>query len=411
MVQVPQAKHWLNRQAEGIRESRKGDWTYCSDYCCSLLSSSFDHHHHHHHLPDDGTSHSSAASPNQAPEEEVTTLLEVLPPRLTGTIVRAASLKHDKVRVLDSFALRQQLELLHLPLPLPLDLPLLSQTTDDDWPNDHRMEPPPPPPIGSGAWTIMDESCSGVDYCLLRSRDQPILFYDEFVLYQVRTLSDPLLTHLHISICSTSHPPPPIYLLHCYCPSICPLPSICLCSIAHPPPPIHLSHLPPPTYLQDDLEDCGEVTFEAKIRVMPSCWFVLSKLYLRVDGVLIRCRETRLYHHFADDLVVASIDGGVPSPRIHMEVCWRELKAIDQELQWAATTHNNSFHSQPAATVGVSCQLLHPSAVGGFPPSIAAGSVWGLSGKALTHLLPAVDNDGDRFFTLTYVCSEGAQTS
>lgn len=330
---MPQAKYWLKSQAlavEGIRESRKGDWTYCSDYCCSLLS-------YYHDLPD-GTSH-SGASPNQTPEEEAATLLEVLHPRLTGTIVRAASLKHNKVHVLDSFAPRQQLELLHL-----------SQTTDDDWSNDRRLKPP----LGSGAWTIMDQSCSGVDYCLLRSRDQPILFYDEFVLYQVQH------DFLHCS-------PFSIYLLHCS-----PIYSIS-------------------TYLQDDLEDCGEVTFEAKIRVMPSCWFVLSKLYLRVDGVLIRCRETRLYHNFTDDLVVTSMNG-VPSPRIHMEVCWRELKAIDQDPQPAAAGSH-----------------LHPTAVGGVPPSIAAGSVWGLSGKTLTHLLPTVD-DGDRFFTLTYLSSGGAQT-
>lgn len=102
-----------------------------------------------------------------------TPLLEVLHPRLTGTIVRAASLKYDKVRVLDSFVPRQQLEL------LPMHL----------LPNDRRMKEPPPG-NSSGAWTIVDESRSGVDYCLLRSRDQPILFYDEFVLYQVSTLTE-----------------------------------------------------------------------------------------------------------------------------------------------------------------------------------------------------------------------------
>jgi len=363
VIQVPQAKYWLKTQAlavEGIRESRKGDWTYCSDYCCSLLSS-------YHDLPD-GTSH-SGASPNQTPKKEAATLLEVLHPRLTGTIVRAASLKHNKVHVLDSFAPRQQLELLHL-----------SQTTDDDWSNDRRMELP----LGSGAWTIMDQSCSGVDYCLLRSRDQPILFYDEFVLYQVQH------DFLHCSPISIYVPhcsPISIYLLHCSPISI----YVLHCS----PISIYVLHCSPiysiSTYLQDDLEDCGEVTFEAKIRVMPSCWFVLSKLYLRVDGVLIRCRETRLYHNFTDDLVVTSMNG-VPSPRIHMEVYWRELKAIGQDPQPAAAGSH-----------------LHPTAVGGVPPSIAAGSVWGLSGKTLTHLLPTVD-DGDRFFTLTYLCSGGAQT-
>ncbi len=42
------------------------------------------------------------------------------------------------------------------------------------------------------------------------------------------------------------------------------------------------------------------MVFEAKLRVMPACWFLLSKFYLRVDGVLTRCRETRLFHKFVE---------------------------------------------------------------------------------------------------------------
>lgn len=87
--------------------------------------------------------------------------------------------------------------------------------------------------------------------------------------------------------------------------------------------------------LQDDLEDCGEIVFEGKVRVMPSCWFLLCKQFLRVDGVLVRCRETRLFHKFvagAGDCSVTAYGNGVNcrslpvSMEVHMEVCWRELR-------------------------------------------------------------------------------------
>lgn len=62
---------------------------------------------------------------------------------------------------------------------------------------------------------------------------------------------------------------------------------------------------------QDDLEDCGDVIFDAKIRVMPSCWYILSRFFVRVDGSIVRIRDTRMFHRFGDS-------------RIHMEVSWKE---------------------------------------------------------------------------------------
>jgi len=64
---------------------------------------------------------------------------------------------------------------------------------------------------------------------------------------------------------------------------------------------------------QDDLEDCGEVVFEAKLRVMPHCWFILSRMFLRVDGVMLRIRDSRFFHRFGSDAV-------------HLEVSWKECK-------------------------------------------------------------------------------------
>ncbi|XP_077198148.1 TIP41-like protein [Paroedura picta] len=47
---------------------------------------------------------------------------------------------------------------------------------------------------------------------------------------------------------------------------------------------------------EDELHDHGVSSLSVKIRVMPSSFFVLLRFFLRVDGVLIRMNDTRLYH-------------------------------------------------------------------------------------------------------------------
>lgn len=73
------------------------------------------------------------------------------------------------------------------------------------------------------------------------------------------------------------------------------------------------------TLYQDDLEDCGEVEFTVKVRVMPLCWFVLCRLYMRIDGGEVVLRETRLFYPFADN----------EARQVHMEVLWKEGNAGD----------------------------------------------------------------------------------
>lgn len=46
---------------------------------------------------------------------------------------------------------------------------------------------------------------------------------------------------------------------------------------------------------ESELEDNGISTLSVKIRVMPRCWYVLLRFFLRVDGVLVRLREARLF--------------------------------------------------------------------------------------------------------------------
>ncbi|XP_063293789.1 TIP41-like protein [Pelobates fuscus] len=47
---------------------------------------------------------------------------------------------------------------------------------------------------------------------------------------------------------------------------------------------------------EDELHDHGVSSLSVKIRVMPSSFFLLLRFFLRVDGVLIRMHDTRLYH-------------------------------------------------------------------------------------------------------------------
>ncbi|KAJ1999228.1 Tap42 interacting protein [Coemansia thaxteri] len=52
---------------------------------------------------------------------------------------------------------------------------------------------------------------------------------------------------------------------------------------------------------EDDLGDNGTSQLSYKVRVMPSGFFVLQRFFLRVDGVLFRIYDSRLYHQFGSD--------------------------------------------------------------------------------------------------------------
>jgi len=57
------------------------------------------------------------------------------------------------------------------------------------------------------------------------------------------------------------------------------------------------------TLYEDELHDHGMVLLNAKIRVMPTCWFVLLRYFLRVDRVLIRVEDTRYFHRLGQEWV------------------------------------------------------------------------------------------------------------
>mmetsp|Transcript_12162 Transcript_12162/g.19557 ORF Transcript_12162/g.19557 Transcript_12162/m.19557 type:complete len:342 (-) Transcript_12162:466-1491(-) len=52
------------------------------------------------------------------------------------------------------------------------------------------------------------------------------------------------------------------------------------------------------TFYEDDLHDFGVSHCSAKVRVMPRCWFLLLRHWVRVDRRLLRVWDVRLYHEF-----------------------------------------------------------------------------------------------------------------
>ncbi|WPT17492.1 TIP41-like protein [Picochlorum sp. SENEW3] len=52
-----------------------------------------------------------------------------------------------------------------------------------------------------------------------------------------------------------------------------------------------------PLYVSE-LDDMGVSEASVKIRVMPECWFVLLRFFLRIDGQLVRIRDARYFCNF-----------------------------------------------------------------------------------------------------------------
>ncbi|KAF9132523.1 hypothetical protein BGW39_011875 [Mortierella sp. 14UC] len=55
---------------------------------------------------------------------------------------------------------------------------------------------------------------------------------------------------------------------------------------------------------EDELADNGSAILSTKVRVMPSCLFILLRFFLRVDDVLFRIYDTRIYHRFGAKTVI-----------------------------------------------------------------------------------------------------------
>ncbi|KAF8494219.1 type 2A phosphatase activator TIP41 [Russula emetica] len=72
--------------------------------------------------------------------------------------------------------------------------------------------------------------------------------------------------------------------------------TIPIAELSRPDPILFYAEIP---LFEDELHDNGASHLLVRIRVMPTCIFILSRFTLRVDNVLFRAHDTRIYHSFA----------------------------------------------------------------------------------------------------------------
>ncbi|XP_003705401.1 TIP41-like protein isoform X2 [Megachile rotundata] len=58
------------------------------------------------------------------------------------------------------------------------------------------------------------------------------------------------------------------------------------------------------TLFEDELHDNGIAVCSVKIRVMPTSFFILLRYFLRIDGVMLRINDTRIYHEFGHNYLL-----------------------------------------------------------------------------------------------------------
>ncbi len=86
---------------------------------------------------------------------------------------------------------------------------------------------------------------------------------------------------------------------------------------------------------ESELDDHGACRLDIKLRVMPSCWYVLMRYWLRVDGVLVRLKDTRVF-------CPVGLEGQAPRvvrERKHCELHFEQLRMAG--VPTSVTAHND----------------------------------------------------------------------
>ena len=96
---------------------------------------------------------------------------------------------------------------------------------------------------------------------------------------------------------------------------------------------------------ESELDDHGMCKLTMKLRVMPTSFYVLMRYWLRVDDVLIRCNDTRVFCAFGD-----TGDASAPSGPVRVV---REVKHCEESLANLAkmgVPSSIAAHSDPDKT-------------------------------------------------------------
>ena len=86
-----------------------------------------------------------------------------------------------------------------------------------------------------------------------------------------------------------------------------------------------------------DLDDCGYSMSKVRFRVMKDCFYILLRFYLRVDGVMVRIFDTRIFHEFGTDFIHREFQ--------HKESTWDDLrsKQFDLTSEWMLNANQSDM--------------------------------------------------------------------
>ena len=73
---------------------------------------------------------------------------------------------------------------------------------------------------------------------------------------------------------------------------------------------------------EDELHDCGESKCQVRYRVMPNCFFILHRSWVRVDEVVSKLKDTRIFHKFGTDCIIREV--------CHKELPLKKVPSCDQ---------------------------------------------------------------------------------
>jgi hypothetical protein len=96
---------------------------------------------------------------------------------------------------------------------------------------------------------------------------------------------------------------------------------------------------------EDDLHDNGEVQYSIKVGIMPHCAYILARLFVRVDYVLIRLREVRWLVKFHDTEQKKDNEQRKPK-KIYRDVTWREVSWNDLGPTYQLLTQVRRYHTR-----------------------------------------------------------------
>mmetsp|Transcript_24672 Transcript_24672/g.78890 ORF Transcript_24672/g.78890 Transcript_24672/m.78890 type:complete len:325 (+) Transcript_24672:58-1032(+) len=113
---------------------------------------------------------------------------------------------------------------------------------------------------------------------------------------------------------------------------------------------IPILHFVDLTLYEDDLGDNGESVVRLRMRVMPSCFLLLLRHALRVDGVLIRQHDTRVFHKFGSPHVLRDRRLGEARLAPLRKPVLLDEPAAATAAPWATTTpHRLAYEQQQAS--------------------------------------------------------------